>query len=40
MTLMFVFVSVPLLDDRSAARRPGYREHMKRVSALVPWFPR
>lgn len=40
MTLMFVFVSVPLLDDRSAARRPGYRDHMKRVSALVPWFPR
>ncbi len=36
MTAMFVFVSVPLLDERSAARRPGYREHMKRVSAIVP----
>lgn len=40
MTAMFVFVSVPLLDERSAARRPGYREHMKRVSALVPLPPR
>jgi steroid 5-alpha reductase family enzyme len=40
MTVMFVFVSVPLLDERSAARRPGYREHMKRVSALVPMPPR
>lgn len=40
MTLMFVFVSVPLLDERSAARRPGYREHMRRVSALVPLPPR
>jgi steroid 5-alpha reductase family enzyme len=40
MTAMFVFVSVPLLDERSAARRPGYREHMKRVSALVPMPPR
>jgi steroid 5-alpha reductase family enzyme len=36
MTIMFVFVSVPLLDERSALRRPGYREHMKRVSAIVP----
>lgn len=40
MTAMFWFVSIPLLDERSAARRPGYREHMKRVSALVPLPPR
>jgi len=40
MTSMFVFVSIPLLDERSAARRPGYREHMKRVSAMVPLPPR
>lgn len=40
MTAMFVFVSIPLLDERSAARRPGYREHMKKVSALVPLPPR
>lgn len=39
-TLLFVFVSIPMLDRRSAARRPAYAEHMKRVSALVPWFPR
>ncbi|HYC00173.1 MAG TPA: DUF1295 domain-containing protein [Candidatus Limnocylindrales bacterium] len=38
-TVMFVFVSVPLLDQRMR-RRPGYEDHMKRVSALVPWFPR
>jgi len=40
MTAMFVFVSVPLLDERSAERRPGYRDHMKRVSALIPMPPR
>lgn len=40
MTGLFVFISVPLLDKRSLERRPGYAEHMKRVSALVPWFPR
>jgi steroid 5-alpha reductase family enzyme len=39
-TALFVFASIPLLDRRSVARRPAYAEHMKRVSALVPWFPR
>lgn len=37
---LFVFVSIPLLDRRSVARRPEYADHIKRVSALVPWFPR
>ena len=36
-TLLFVFISVPLLDKRSLARRPGYAEHIRRVSALLPW---
>ena len=39
-TALFLFVSIPMLDKRSVARRPEYAEHMKRVSALVPWFPR
>jgi steroid 5-alpha reductase family enzyme len=39
-TLMFVFASIPMLDKRSVARRPEYAEHMKRVSALVPWWPK
>jgi steroid 5-alpha reductase family enzyme len=37
-TLMLVFVSVPLLDRRSLRRRPDYARHMRRVSALVPWI--
>lgn len=36
-TSLFAFVSVPLLDTRSLARRPGYAEHMARVPALFPW---
>ena len=36
-TLMFRFVSIPLLDARSVERRPGYVGHMRRVSALIPW---
>jgi steroid 5-alpha reductase family enzyme len=38
-TVLFVFVSVPLIDRRMAARRPAYAEHARRVSAIVPWFP-
>jgi steroid 5-alpha reductase family enzyme len=35
-TLLFTFVSVPLIDRRSLARRPGYAEHMARVPGLFP----
>jgi steroid 5-alpha reductase family enzyme len=35
-TLLFAFVSVPMLDKRSLERRPGYRDHMARVPALLP----
>jgi steroid 5-alpha reductase family enzyme len=35
-TALFVFISVPLLDRRSLARRPSYAEHMRRVPALFP----
>jgi steroid 5-alpha reductase family enzyme len=36
-TLLFSFVSAPLLDKRSLARRPRYADHMARVPALFPW---
>lgn len=40
MTAMFVFASIPLMDQRSVARRPAYADYMRRVSALVPLPPR
>jgi len=40
MTGMFVFASIPFMDQRSIERRPAYREHMQRVSALVPLPPK
>ncbi|HUD30475.1 MAG TPA: DUF1295 domain-containing protein, partial [Novosphingobium sp.] len=40
MTLMFVLASIPLMDERSLERRPAYREHMRKISALVPLPPR
>lgn len=36
MTLLFVFVSVPLMNRRLSARYPSYRERMTRVPALLP----
>ncbi len=35
-TMMFVFVSIPMIDERSRQRRPGYAEHMNKVSPLIP----
>jgi len=38
-TAMFLFASIPMLERRHLARRPGYAEIMKRVPALVPRRP-
>ena len=39
-TVMFLVASIPMIDRRSLDRRPGYREHMRRVRAFAPWFKR
>lgn len=36
-TLLFVFVSVPWMDRRMAARHPAWIERLHSVPALVPW---
>lgn len=40
MTLMFLFASIPFMDQRSCERRPAYADHMRKVSSLVPWPPK
>lgn len=40
MILMFVFASVPFLDNRSLERRPAYADYMKRTSAIIPLPPK
>jgi steroid 5-alpha reductase family enzyme len=35
-TLLFMFVSLPLIDKRHLRKRPAYREHMEKVSGIVP----
>lgn len=36
-TLMFVFVSIPMMEKRMVKRRPGYRDYQKKVPMLIPW---
>jgi steroid 5-alpha reductase family enzyme len=37
---MFVFASIPMLDDRSRERRPAFADYEARTSALVPLLPK
>lgn len=39
-TVMFVFVSIPLIDRRMLARRPDYAARIATVPALIPRRPR
>jgi steroid 5-alpha reductase family enzyme len=36
-TIMFYAASIPMIDKRSLERRPGYAEHIKNTSAIIPW---
>jgi steroid 5-alpha reductase family enzyme len=39
-TMLFTFISIPLMEKRSLERRPGYGELRKKIPALIPWFPK
>ena len=39
-TILFSVVSIPMMERRSLERRPGYDEHRKKISILIPWFPK
>jgi steroid 5-alpha reductase family enzyme len=39
-TILFVFISIPMMEKRSLARRPGYAELTKKIPIFLPWFPR
>lgn len=40
MTALFLFISIPMIDKRMLARRPHYKDRIRRVSAVIPWPPR
>jgi len=39
-TLLFALVSVPLMEKRNLAGRPGYAAIIKQIPPLIPWFPK
>ncbi|MCV9386611.1 DUF1295 domain-containing protein [Reichenbachiella ulvae] len=39
MLLLFTFVSIPMMEKRQL-RKPDYSAYQKRVSRLIPWFPK
>jgi steroid 5-alpha reductase family enzyme len=36
MVLLFVFISVPMMEKRQIANKPAYAEYKRRVSAILP----
>ena len=38
MFAMFIFASIPMMDNRSLERRPDYENYMKKTPALIPSF--
>jgi len=37
---MILFASIPMAEKRALAKRPHFAEYQRRVSRLVPWFPK
>ncbi|HLP52989.1 MAG TPA: DUF1295 domain-containing protein, partial [Chitinophagales bacterium] len=38
MLIMFMFASIPMMEEKNLKSKPGYADYVKRVSVLVPWF--
>ena len=38
MLALFVFISCPMMDNRSLKRRPDYKEYMDKTPQLIIWF--
>lgn len=39
-TIMFFFVSVPLMEKRQLEKRPAFAEQIATTSMIIPWFPK
>ncbi len=40
MILLFVFISIPMMEERQVANKPSYVDYQKRVSSLIPMPPK
>ncbi len=38
MTILFLIVSIPLMENRLMKKYPGYTDYKSRVSSFIPWF--
>jgi steroid 5-alpha reductase family enzyme len=38
--LLFYSISIPMIDRRMLRRKTGYRDYLKRTSAMIPWRPK
>lgn len=38
MTLLFLFISIPMMERKILRTRPQYKEYQKKVSMLIPFF--
>jgi steroid 5-alpha reductase family enzyme len=38
MLCMFLLASIPMMEKKNLRSKPGYREYLKTVSVLLPWF--
>ena len=37
-TLLFLFISIPMMEKHVSGRLQGYEDYQSRVSVLIPWF--
>jgi steroid 5-alpha reductase family enzyme len=40
MLALFLFASIPMMEERSLERRPEYQQVVDRVSRFAPWPPK
>ena len=40
MLMLFIFISCPIMDNRSLERRHDYQSYMTKTSSLIPWVPK
>ncbi len=38
MTLLFLFISIPMMETKILLTRPEYKTYQEQVSVLIPWF--
>lgn len=37
-TLMFIFISIPMIEKKAMLNKPDYKNYKKKVSMIIPWF--